>query len=153
MPVAEAAAAAKVRGASGRGLLGRDSRQRGVLAAVVRLRFWQAECHFPKPGTFSEFRRILAYFSRFLRFARIFAEFLRFTAAGHFALDALVIVLGLTFRFLTSFCEFLFYFAAFFLTNRYISRAEPRATIEMLHTCSVGCWETMNDLKLFELAS
>ena len=115
MPGEEASAAAKVRGATGRGLLGRDLRQQGVLAAAVCLVIGQAVCHFPKPDACSELRRILAYFCAFCASRSNFAEFLRFTAAGHFALDALVNVLGVTaplscqlLRISILFCSFLF---------------------------------------------
>ena len=59
---------------------------------------------------------------------------------------------GLQLRFLCQLLRISFIFAAFFLTNRYISRAEGTATIEQLHTGSAGCRRTMKDLKVFELA-
>ena len=144
MPVAEAAAAAKVRGASGRGLLWKRLAPARRLGGCRLSRLLASRMPLPQAGCRFRIPENSRRFLRFLRFARIFAEFSAIRSSWNFALDALVIVLGLTFRFLTSFCEFLCDFAAFFLTNRYSSRAEPRATIEQLHTCSVGCWETID---------
>ena len=96
----------------------------------------------------ANWRQLAAGFS-----ARILQNFCNLQQLVRFARDALVNVFGLTAPLSMPASANFSIFAAFFLTNRYISRAEGTATIEQLPTGAAGCRRTMHDLIVFELAS
>ena len=112
---------AKVRGASGRGLLGRDSRQRGVLALglVVALgkpyASAQAGRVILKPELFMFWRELVAALplaSLALRsYSKLCESLLDLQLLVRFGRDSPVKFFGLTALRSTRFCKFLFLFA------------------------------------------
>ena len=155
---------AKVRGASGRGLLGRDSRQRGVLALGLVVGALgkpyacaQAAMRCTQAGSLAYFARVggslaAGFFSasRFEIFLRKFLEFQQLVVS---LANTLVNVFGLACSsFSLSCCNFIS-FLHFDFDQIYFPHRSSSDVRTSCASCTAGCWRTMFDLKLFELAS